>query len=100
MKVVSILILILVLIGLVSINSGLAQRQYTIIKNNIRKTCVVNLIKKGTTGITFIDRACSENRPEDEEVIDACGYYGDPPFYDVFELIKAGDGFRVRHVEF
>lgn len=99
MKVFSILILSLALIILAA-DLSLSQDQFTIVKNNIRKTCVVDLIKEGTTGIRFIDRICNENRPTDEEVIDACGYYGDPFFYDVYELIRNGDGFLIRHVEF
>jgi hypothetical protein len=102
MKVFSILILGLALIGILAADLAPAQDQFTIIKNNIRKTCVVDLIKEGTTGVRFIDRVCNENRPTDEEVIDACGYYGDVPdgFYDVYELIRNGDGFLIRHVEF
>jgi hypothetical protein len=100
MKVLSVLFVSLALIGILTADLTLAEDEFTIIKNNIRKTCVVNLIKTGTTGIRSIDRICNENRPEDEEVIDACGYYGEYPYYDVYELIKKGDGFRVRKVEF
>ncbi len=100
MKVFSLLILSLALIGILATDQAFAQGHYTIVKNNIRKTCVVDLIKEGTTGIRFIDRICNENRPTDEEVIDACGYYGDAPFYDVYELIRNGGGFVIRHVEF